>query len=136
MVRDSAGTSSSSASRTSSLTNPSRLCVGATPRFERPFHNVLVGVPEAMHYDGSVRHRNVIANIALNSMQIFALSHFPGNLSPANTTACMSVQNPEGISVACRQEFRITTPILPLLALVFVDSDKMSSRRWVRKLAV
>ncbi|KRX33768.1 hypothetical protein T05_7517 [Trichinella murrelli] len=42
----------------------------------------------------------------------------------------MSVQNPEGISVACRQEFRITTPILPLLALVFVNSDKMSSQRW------
>ncbi|KRX65742.1 hypothetical protein T09_341 [Trichinella sp. T9] len=48
----------------------------------------------------------------------------------------MSVQNPEGISVACRHEFRITTPILPLLALVFVNSDKMSSQRWVRKLAV
>ncbi|KRY05396.1 hypothetical protein T12_14316 [Trichinella patagoniensis] len=92
-------------------------------------HNVLVGVPEAMHYDVSVRHRNVIANIALNSMQIFALSQFAGYRPPANTTANMGVHNSEGISVICRQEIRITiaAPIMPLDAVAIVDSDKVSA---------
>ncbi|KRX91306.1 hypothetical protein T4E_5743 [Trichinella pseudospiralis] len=53
----------------------------------RILHNVLVGVPAAMHSDGSFRHANVIAKIAPNSMQIFALSQLPGNLPPANTTS-------------------------------------------------
>ncbi|KRZ29674.1 hypothetical protein T4C_465 [Trichinella pseudospiralis] len=46
----------------------------------RILHNVLVGVPAAMHSDGSFRHANVIAKIAPNSMQIFALSQLPGDI--------------------------------------------------------
>ncbi|KRY04867.1 hypothetical protein T03_4096, partial [Trichinella britovi] len=50
----------------------------------------------------------------------------------------MGVHNSEGISVICRQEIRITiaTPIMPLDAVAIVDSDKVSSQRLVRKLAV
>ncbi|KRZ66600.1 hypothetical protein T10_2329 [Trichinella papuae] len=96
MVRGSAGTSSSSG-KSSSIRC---LCVGATycrtlacytyiadlfaqgldlSGRTRNLHNVLVGVPAAMHSDGSFRHANVIAKIASNSMQIFALSQFPGD---------------------------------------------------------
>ncbi|KRY52252.1 hypothetical protein T03_15701 [Trichinella britovi] len=91
-----------------------------------------------MHSDGSFRHANVIAKIATNSMQIFALSQLPGYLPPANTTANMGVHNSEGISVICRQEIRITiaTPIMPLDAVAVVNSHEMTSQRLVRKLAV
>ncbi|KRZ55618.1 hypothetical protein T02_13582 [Trichinella nativa] len=159
MVRGSAGTSSSSASRTSSSSNPSRLCVGATycrtlacytyfadlfaqgldlSGRTRILHNVLVGVPAAMHSDGSLRHANVIAKIATNSMQIFALSQLPGYLPPANTTANMGVHNSEGIPVICRQEIRITisAPIMPLDAVAIVNSHEMTSQCLVRELAV
>ncbi|KRZ68439.1 hypothetical protein T10_9478 [Trichinella papuae] len=95
-------------------------------------------MPVAMHSDGSFRHANVIAKIASNSMQIFALSQFPGYLPPANTISYMCVNHTKGIPVICRQEFRITfaTPILPLNAVATVNSDKMSSQRLVCKLAV
>ncbi|KRZ05431.1 hypothetical protein T4B_15195 [Trichinella pseudospiralis] len=97
MVRGSAGTSSSSGFSS----NIRCLCVGATycrtlacytyiadlfaqgldlSGRTRILHNVLVGVPAAMHSDGSFRHANVIAKIAPNSMQIFALSQLPGDI--------------------------------------------------------
>ncbi|KRY52289.1 hypothetical protein T03_1649 [Trichinella britovi] len=86
-----------------------------------------------MHSDGSFRHANVIAKIATNSMQIFALSQLPGYLPPANTTANMGVHNSEGISVICRQEIRITiaTPIMPLDAVAVVNSHEMTSQSLV-----
>ncbi|XP_003373731.1 conserved hypothetical protein [Trichinella spiralis] len=86
----------------------------------------------------TLRHGNVIAKIAPNSMQIFALSQFPGYLPPAKTTANVSVHNAEGILVVCRQEFRITitTSVLPLEAVATVASDKVSSQCLVRKLVI
>ncbi|XP_003373756.1 conserved hypothetical protein [Trichinella spiralis] len=104
----------------------------------RILHNVLVGVPAAMQSDGSFRHAYVIAKIATNSMQIFALSQLPGYLPPANTAANVGVHNSEGIPVICRQEIRITiaTPVMPLDAVTIVDSHEMTSQRLVRKLTV
>ncbi|XP_003366680.1 hypothetical protein Tsp_13777, partial [Trichinella spiralis] len=97
----------------------------------RILHNVLVGVPAAMQSDGSFRHAYVIAKIATNSMQIFALSQLPGYLPPANTAANVGVHNSEGIPVICRQEIRITiaTPVMPLDAVTIVDSHEMTSQR-------
>ncbi|KRZ48395.1 hypothetical protein T02_11910 [Trichinella nativa] len=93
-------------------------------------------MPAAMQSDGSLQHASTLAKITPNSKQIFTLSQLSNYLPPANTTTNVCVHHTEEVPVICQQEFRTTfvTPVLPLNAVVTVDSDKMSSQRLGGKL--
>ncbi|XP_003372412.1 hypothetical protein Tsp_10173 [Trichinella spiralis] len=60
----------------------------------RNLHNILVGMPAAMQSDGSLQHASILAKIAPNSKQIFALSQLSNYLPLANATA--NVCSPHG----------------------------------------